>query len=82
MIKEPRQKFCGDVGVFYQGTAVVEENGGWFHILEDGTPAYKERYEMAEYFQNGLAWVRRGKIWIRINKQGKEAQKKNTSSVN
>lgn len=52
------------------------------HILEDGTPAYSERYEMAEYFQQGLAWVKKGERWIRINKQGEEAQMKNTSSAN
>ena len=81
-MRELRQKFCGDTGVFYEGLAVEEINGEWFHIFEDGTPAYPERYEITEYFQNGLAWVKKQGRWIRINKQGKEVQMKNTSSAN
>jgi hypothetical protein len=72
MIKESTQKFCGGIGVFYQGTAVAEENGEWFHIFEDGTPVLPERHEMAEYFQNGLAWVKDKGKWIRINKKGEK----------
>ena len=81
MSEKFRQKFCGELGVFYEGLAVAEANGKWLHILEDGTPAYKERYEMAEYFQQGLAWVKKNGKWIRINKQGKEVEMRNTSSV-
>ena len=81
MSEETGQKFCGDLGVFYEGMAVAELNGKWFHILGNGTPAYQERYEYAEYFQQGLAWVKKNGKWIKINKQGKEVQMKNTSSV-
>ncbi|MEK7541089.1 MAG: WG repeat-containing protein [Patescibacteria group bacterium] len=69
-----KQKFCGDLGVFYEGLAVAQVNGEWYHILENGAPAYPERYQMAEYFQQGLAWVKKEGKWIRINNQGKEAK--------
>ena len=75
-----RQQFCGDIGVFYEGLAVMVENGKWFHILPDRTPAYLERYDHAEYFQNGLANVRTGNTWITINKQGREVKMRNTST--
>lgn len=81
MSNESRQQFCGDLGVPHEGLAVEEVDGKQFHILEDRTPAYKKRYERAEYFQQGLAWVREGEIWIRINKQGIEVPMKHTSSV-
>lgn len=74
MSEESRQKFCGDKGVFYEGLAVEEVNGEWFHIFEDKTPAYSERYEMAEYFQNGSAWVKKQGKWIQIDKQGKKQE--------
>ena len=67
-----KQQFCGDLGTFHEGLAVKEENGKYFHITEDGEPAYPERYDMAEYFQQGRAWVKKGAIWFRIDKQGKE----------
>lgn len=70
-----KQKFCGDLGAFHEGLAVVEVNGEWYHILEDGTPAYPERYQMAEYFQRGLAWVKKEGRWIRIDIRGKEVKK-------
>ena len=69
-----KQKFCGNLGVFYEGLAVVEVSGEWYHILEDGTPAYPERYQMAEYFQQGTAWVKKEGKWIRIDRQGKEVK--------
>ena len=76
----PRQQFCGDTGVFYEGLAVMEENNKWFHILESGEPLYPERYDCAEYFQNGLANVKKSNIWITINKQGREVKMRNTST--
>ena len=82
MSEKLKQKFCGDAGVFYEGLAVTEVDGKWFHILEDGRPAYPERYDMVEYFQNGLAWAKKGETWIKINKKGKKAQTENTSSAN
>ena len=80
------QKFCGNIGVFYFGLAVEEKNGEWFHVLENGMPAYPQRYKMAEYFQREgdltLAWVKtkEGK-WIKINPQGKEIEMQNTSTA-
>ena len=77
----PRQSFVGDLGVPYEGLAVVEVNGKQFHILPSGEPAYSERYKCAEYFQNGSAWVKEESgRWKKINKQGKEIQMSNTSS--
>lgn len=74
------QVFCGDKGVFYEGLAVAEDETGWFHILENGEPAYPQRYKLTEYFQNGLAWVQKfDGIWIKINKEGKEVDMKNTT---
>ncbi|MDP2741073.1 MAG: WG repeat-containing protein [bacterium] len=70
--QDSKQKFCGDSGMFYDGLTVAEVNGEWYHILKDGTPAYPERYQKTEYFQHGLAWVKKEGKWIRINKQGKE----------
>lgn len=81
MSKNHKQEFCGDEGVFYEGLAVKEVNGKWFHILENGEPAYLERYDLVEYFQKGLAWAKIGEKWIKINQQGKEVKMKNTSSV-
>jgi len=72
-----RQQFCGDAGRFYEGLAVIELNGKWFHVLESGQPAYSERYKMAEYFQDGLAWVqKKDGAWVRINKQGRQVNMK------
>lgn len=72
------QQFCGDIGRFYEGRAVVTENGQWFHIKEeDRQPAYPERYKMAEYFQGGLAWVQKqDETWLRIDKQGRQVAMK------
>jgi len=82
MSEETGQKFCGDLGVFYEGLAVAENKTGWFHILENGQPAYTQRYKKTEYFQNGLAWAQKEDgTWVKINKQGKEVKMKNTSSV-
>ncbi len=73
----PRQQFCGDLGIFYEGLAVVEVQGEWFHILPSGEPAYPERYERAEYFQNELAWVKeKGGRWKMIDRYGKEVKDK------
>ena len=69
----PKQQFCNDIGVFYEGLAAVERQGEWFHILESGEPAYPERYKYAEYFQGGLAWVKeKGGTWKVIDRQGRE----------
>jgi len=31
---------------FYEDKAAVCEKNGWFHLLPDGTPLYKQRYEV------------------------------------
>jgi hypothetical protein len=60
---------------FFEGLAVKEKDGKWFHVKKNGKPAYAERYDMAEYFQMDrgkiLAWVKKGNEWFRINKNGK-----------
>lgn len=77
----PRQQFCGGLGMFFEGLAVAEIGGKWFHILEDGTPAYPQRYEKTEFFQQGTAWAKKNGKWIKIDKQGKEVKMRNTSTV-
>lgn len=75
------QTFCGDVGTFHEGLAVVERGVEWFHVKEDGEPVYPQRYKMAEYFQNGLAWVQKEDgTWVKINRQGKEVYTKHTNA--
>lgn len=70
----------GAPGVFYQGLAIaVDKSGKYFHIRENGEPAYEERFDLVEYFQNGLAWVKKGDLWIRIDETGKEVPMKNTT---
>lgn len=67
------QKFCGQVGAYCDGLAVVESNGEWFHETAPNVAAYPERYAKAEYFQNGSAWVKeKNGRWKRINRHGKE----------
>lgn len=69
---------CGPL-LFCEGLAVAEEDGQWFHILKNGEPAYSQRWKMAEYFQNGSAWVQKQDgTWIKINKKGEEIPMKNT----
>jgi hypothetical protein len=67
------QKFFGAPGVFFEGLAVAKE--GTHHILENGEPAYLERYDLVETFQDGLAWAKKGQVWVRINRQGQEIKK-------
>ena len=70
-----KQQFCGDLGIFYEDRAVVDVRGEWFHILASGEPAYPERYAFAEYFQNGLAWVKeKNGRWKVIDRHGKEVR--------
>ena len=67
-----QQKFFGEPGVFFEGLAIANERT--HHILENGEPAYLERYDLVETFQNGLAWAKKGQAWVRINRQGQEVQ--------
>ena len=52
------QRFRQTFG-FYEGRAAVEGEGGWHHILTDGTAQYSERYEWCGNSQGGLCTVRR-----------------------
>lgn len=72
--------WCGDAGCFWEGLAVAEDRGKWFHVLASGEPAYEERFEKVEYFQQGRAWAKKNGKWIIIDRQGKEIPMKNTSS--
>ena len=38
-----------EIGVFHKGSAVMVEKGKWFHIREDRTPAYQERYDYVHF---------------------------------
>ena len=78
-LRTSKQRFCGDTGIFYEGLAVSENRD--CHVLENGEPAYQERYDLVEYFQNGLAWAKKDNKWIRIDKSGKKVKTRNTSSV-
>lgn len=70
-----KQKFCNDLDIPREGFIIVEKGGFQFHALPSGEPIYPERYERAERFQNGLAWVKeKGGRWKRINTQGKEVK--------
>jgi hypothetical protein len=53
-VKFPNYEIVGD---FVHLRACVRENGKWFHILPDGTPNYKEKYDYVENFSCGRAWV-------------------------
>jgi len=78
--RQMAQQFCGDVGVFYEGLAVKHGDDGWFHITQSGKPAYPQRYRMAEYFQEGVAWVQeKDGTWIRIDTQGREVASKHNN---
>lgn len=58
-------------GGFYEGLAVVHEDGDAYHVREDFTPAYSERYSAATHFKNGIAEVVTHANWvIRIRPDG------------
>jgi len=77
-----KQQFCNDVGIFHEGLAEAEDETGWFHIKEDGNPAYHQRYKLVEYFQKGLAWAQRiDDVWVRINIHGCVIKTNKTSFV-
>jgi hypothetical protein len=47
-----------DIEGFYEGVAVVQQDGKGFHILPDGKPAYSQRYDgVVMRFRNGKADV-------------------------
>ena len=62
------------VGVFTQdGLAVARKGDDWFHIKQDGTPAYKEKYRGVRPFINGVAEVFVGTKKFRIRPDGSTA---------
>ncbi len=44
-----------DLDVFHKGFARARDEGGWFHLRLDGSPAYSQRYVAVEPFYNGQA---------------------------
>ena len=58
------------VGDFFEGLALVQKDGKWFHICSDGTPAYEQRYDFVRSFSEGLAWVKKDDKWFRIRPDG------------
>ena len=40
---------------FSEGLATVRNNGWWFHIHPDGSPAYEERFNSVGDFCEGIA---------------------------
>lgn len=45
------------VGDFHEGLAWAQKNGEEFHIREDGTPLYQNKYDWVGSFKNGAAYV-------------------------
>lgn len=43
---------------FYNGRAAIDDNGQWFHILTNGCPFYKNRYQWCGNFQENLCSVK------------------------
>lgn len=58
------------VGVWKQGLAKARQNGHWFHIRKDGSPAYPQRYDYVDDFCNGFAAIRKGELWSHIKTDG------------
>lgn len=71
-------RICQDC---HQGLIVAQDDRGWFHVKEDGTPAYKHRYLRTEYFaSNGTAWVQKQDgTWAKIDPAGNELEMIDTS---
>lgn len=57
--------------------AVCDRSNKWFHVNEDGIPAYKERYSWVGRFTNGQASVsNKNRENFCINTEGKIVNKK------
>ena len=52
------------------GLAPVEDESGWYHITEDGSALYNERYERAFGYYCGLAAVTSTKGCFHIDARG------------
>ena len=67
---------------FHEGLAsVISKDQGWLHIYPDGTPAYKERYDYAGDFHEGLAEVYSDQGCFHIHLDGTPAYKERYESV-
>jgi hypothetical protein len=58
------------VGDFRGGRARARKGSEWFHINEEGMPAYHERYDYVGSFREGTAYVKKGDRWSRISQDG------------
>jgi len=63
----------GTFNKFSEGLlAVINHKGHAFHIREDGSPAYAQRYFDVTDFKDGKAWVgdKNTHLWAQIDKSG------------
>ncbi len=69
-------KKYNELGIFHKGYAIARDRYGYFHINKEGFPFYENRYQWAEPFYNGAAFVLKfnGEKVI-INENGKEIHK-------
>lgn len=65
----------------YEGFSQTQENGKWFHVRPDGTPAYEARFDAVGPFSGGLAWVRLDGVEFHIRPDGTPAYKARFSRV-
>jgi len=68
------------VGPFMDERARARDKGREFHILENGEPAYPEKYDWVGPYVGGYAYVGNGKPgrtaeWFRVDKNGVVAEK-------
>ena len=61
---------------FFDGLKrAIDDEGKFFHVHPDGTPAYEERYDYVENFHEGLACVMQNEEHFHILPDGKPAYK-------
>ncbi len=60
-----------ELDVFHKGFARARDADGWHHVNRAGQPTYRNRFEAADCFYNGQAWVKSvsGEQFV-INEQG------------
>ena len=61
------------VDPFFEGLAVAYKDHKQFHIREDYTPAYEQRFEVACTFIHGFARVKSDGKWFHILPTGEPA---------
>jgi len=67
LLEKYKRVGCLSDGVIH----VCDKEGNWFHILPDGTPAYKERYKWVSPFSSGRAQVcDKDDKWFHIRPDG------------